>query len=149
MKTSVNTNDYGIKAGSPIYDKNTSTFYPCLWQWLQNGSFVMLDKNEDFARYICGPEYRGKVENACMKMIGATIELAIEGKGAWRSAGTMSKEALEAVADMKKQFVRHCASRKYDIKSIAVYEFDQMFVVAPVWWLFGCAETPEQHRTNY
>ena len=94
MNTSVNTNDYGIKAGSPIYGKNTSTFYPCLWHWLLNGSFVMLNKNEDFARYICDPEYRGKVENTCMKMIGATIELAIEDKGAWRSAGTISKEAL-------------------------------------------------------
>ena len=94
-------------------------------------------------------ERRGKVENACMKIIGATIELAVQGKGAWRSTGTMSKLALASVADMKKEFVKRCASRKYDIKKLAVYEFDQLFVVGPVWWLMGIAETPEEHRTNY
>ena len=148
-KNNIESNNYGITFASAIYDKNASRFYSALWHWLKQGSFVMCLKNEDCARYICGPEYRRKVETACMKILGQTIELAAMGKGRMIYREQMSKLCGKAVADMRNQFLRRCQERKYQKKDLTVYEFDTLFVVAPAWWLLSTSEAPEIHVTNY
>ena len=94
----------------------------------------------------CGVEM---VNQACMKILGQTIELAAMGKGRMIYREQMSKLCCEAVADMRNQFLRRCQERKYQKKDLIVYEFDTLFVVAPAWWLLSTSEAPEIHVTNY